>query len=900
VKVSSYLTMAAPAPVQPAPVFETVKGTVKQVLSGDSVIVRGEPKGGPPPERQINFSSVSAPRLARRATNTASETQDEPFAWESREFLRQKVIGKEVIFRIDPKSKQLNRDYGTIFLGKDMETGINITELMIAEGWLTVRTESARLEPHLGQLEEQAKTAKKGRWAPSETRIVRKIKWNVENPRVVLDKFAGKKVPAIVEHVRDGSTVRAFLLPDFYHITLMISGIRSPGVHMDGRRADPGTPEALGEQAKYFTETRVLQRDIHIILETSNNNNLVGSIIHPSGNIAEALLTQGFAKCVDWSMTTVTGGPEKLRSLEAQAKQKRLRVWAAYQPSENQVSDKDKEFSGKVVEIVNSDALVILKNDGKTKKIFLASIRPPRLEENEKKASSSKVFRPLYDIPHMYEAREFLRKKLIDQKVKVTVDYIQPAQANYPEKTCCSVFLGDINVAEALVQRGLATVVRYRQDDDQRAAHYDHLLSAEAKAIKGAAGLHSKKKEVPLRFRDLTDPSEAKKNYQSLKRLGKMDAVPEFVASGSRIRVYVPKETCILTFLLAGIQCPRAPRTVPGGTHIPGEDFGEEAYNFTRTRILQRSVQVEVESMDKGGNFIGWLYYAGGTKNLSVELVRNGLSTMHSTAEASAHYTQIMQAEKDASSTKKNIWKNYVPVEKVEKQMDEISLERKVDYRRMVITTVTEEGKLYGQNVSEGPSIEKVSDSLQQALASNPPVKGAYRPKKGDVCAAKYIDGNWYRAKVQKVAGNKVFVFYLDFGNREVTDPTKCAQMPMGLDKGPYFAKEMSLALVKLYHEEDYIALALDAIRDSTEKEVLVNTEYKQSGTEYVTLLTPPDKQDLAKKLLQEGLVLVDARREQKFQSLLEGYRTAQDEAKKEHRGVWRYGDISEDDDLDR
>lgn len=44
--------------------------------------------------------------------------------------------------------------------------------------------------------------------------------------RAFVDKQNFKPIKAIIEHVRDGSTVRAFLLPDFYHITLMISGIR--------------------------------------------------------------------------------------------------------------------------------------------------------------------------------------------------------------------------------------------------------------------------------------------------------------------------------------------------------------------------------------------------------------------------------------------------------------------------------------------------------------------------------------------------------------------------------------------------------------------------------------------------------------------------------------------------
>ena len=88
----------------------------------------------------------------------------------------------------------------------------------------------------------------------------------------------------------------------------------------------------------------------------------------------------------------------------------------------------------------------------------------------------------------MFDAREFMRKKLIGQNVKVTVDYIQPANNDYPEKTCCTVTIGGINVAEALVSRGLATVVRYAADNDQRSSKYDDLLAAEEKAKKSSKG----------------------------------------------------------------------------------------------------------------------------------------------------------------------------------------------------------------------------------------------------------------------------------------------------------------------------------------------------------------------------------------------------------------------------
>ena len=52
---------------------------IVQVLSGDTVIVRGPPKGGPPPERTIGLSNVTAPRLARRPgiSDEAKESKDE-------------------------------------------------------------------------------------------------------------------------------------------------------------------------------------------------------------------------------------------------------------------------------------------------------------------------------------------------------------------------------------------------------------------------------------------------------------------------------------------------------------------------------------------------------------------------------------------------------------------------------------------------------------------------------------------------------------------------------------------------------------------------------------------------------------------------------------------------------
>lgn len=82
-----------------------------------------------------------------------------------------------------------------------------------------------------------------------------------------------------------------------------------PGFKLDADgKPDPNVVVDFAEEARYFVESRLLQRDVEIVLESVNNANFVGSILYPKGNIAEALLREGFAKCVDWSMAFMRSG----------------------------------------------------------------------------------------------------------------------------------------------------------------------------------------------------------------------------------------------------------------------------------------------------------------------------------------------------------------------------------------------------------------------------------------------------------------------------------------------------------------------------------------------------------------------------------------------------------------
>ena len=68
-----------------------------------------------------------------------------------------------------------------------------------------------------------------------------------------------------------------------------------------------------------------------------------------------------------------------------------------------------------------------------------------------------------------------------------------------------------------------------------------------------------------------------------------------------------------------------------------------------------RQVEVEVEQCDKGGNFIGWLYFDG--KNLSTSLVTEGLCKVLPQAERSVHAKELFDMEEKAKAARKKIWK---------------------------------------------------------------------------------------------------------------------------------------------------------------------------------------------------------------------------------------------------
>lgn len=211
--------------------------------------------------------------------------------------------------------------------------------------------------------------------------------------------------------------------------------------------------------------------------------------------------------------------------------------------------------------------------------------------------------------------------------------------------TCTSILLLR-NVAEALVSKGYATVVKYKPGDEMRSSQYDALYAAEQRAIEGKKGVHKDPADWPqIRINDTTNNKELAKQFLPfLQRHQRLDAVCDHVVHGGRVKLFIPKQNAIVMVLLAGIQVPRTARTASE----TAEPMAAEALAYTRDACLQRNVEVSIDSMDKGGNYMGTIYVDH--RNLALGLVEHGLASAHHTADRLPYGSELFAAEKSAQA----------------------------------------------------------------------------------------------------------------------------------------------------------------------------------------------------------------------------------------------------------
>uniref|UniRef100_A0A7S4L8Z8 Micrococcal nuclease n=1 Tax=Paramoeba aestuarina TaxID=180227 RepID=A0A7S4L8Z8_9EUKA len=851
--------------------------TVKNVLSGDTLVVIADEdqKKGPPVDKIIALASSRAPTMGRPETRDRPATKDDPFAWQSREFLRKLVIGQRIQFItefVDPKS---GREYCSVY-----HKGEHVGVLMASEGWITVIPPSQKHQPRADQAEmirlaEEAVKLNKGIHNTKERKNAVRTVSTKFSTHAFYEKHRGKLVDAVVDQVRNGSTVRVVVVGSFEYLTVRFAGVQSPFAPQ-GQEEPPFTREA-----KAIIEQVLLGRDVQLALECIDKADGVFSRVLCGGrDPAELLLQTGLARVVEWNAPKACLA--KYKEIEEKAHAGRVRIWSLAQAAGPSSQKKDAGYTvGTVREITNGCGIRVVDENGKELVANLASLIIPRQTPNG-------------DEPWSWEAKDTLRNKLMGKQVKVVLDYVRPANDQYPEKAFHSVFLGNTNVAMLLLEKGYAKLINHRQNDP-RSSSYSALLNVEQKAQAKSKGVHGPADKAPAHnYTDLSRKPNVKKVQQFLHFLqqpARQTASVEYVFGGDKVKLYNEKATCMINYTLTGIRCPRNSKENP-------EPCAAEVVAFAKNNLLQRNVEIEAASVDKGGSVIGKLYTSNGN-DFGLELVKRGFASVHGSAEKIIGSQAYFQAESQAKAGRLGIWRNWKPEDdSKQEEKEETPNNKKLEWIRIKVTEVVDGGTLYVQRLNQLSQLEKMLADINSNLPARDP---HYVPAVKTMILIPF-GKEYHRAKVTGISKDKkeFEVFYVDFGNYDYVPKNVILSCPAQFEKIAPFATRAELAyVIPPSLDEEFGNDAAYTVKNMVwDRDLVATIEREENGTIHVVIGDPESNSIVNNSMVHSGFCRVARTYNFKAQTRLPKLREEEEHARKAHLGIWQYGDIP-DDDLD-
>lgn len=841
----------------------------------------------------------------------------------SREFLRMACIGKPVAFSVAYTNPVSGRAYADVWLlganrSREQHLGLRQVEAGLAS--VTARRDgsssrgASEVAEELFAAQDAAEAGHQGLHSQDlavRSKASRTVEALPDIARAAAD-LAGTAVPAIIEQVRDGASLKVTLPEQGVVTQVVMAGVQAPRMNYGSDEK----PAPFAEAAKAFVEFRLLHRDVTLkVLGADKDRALIVHVEHPAGDIAVALLKAGLVRVAAWSanMESAARGAA-LRSAEDAAKREKAGQWREFVAPV--VAGPD-SLRGVVAEVLSGDTIMLQTKPGAPEqRVSLASVRAPRMGG-----------RSAAPEPWAIESKDFLRRMLIGREVTARVDYTRPVGgaaaaeaaaargASVEERPYATVSVktrkGDtVTVNAAVVAAGMGTALTHRADD-ARARCYEELLAGEEEARAAKAGVHGK---PPARARivDLAaDPHKAKEFLPFLQRAGTMKGVVEHVVAGHRLKVEVPAQKVILMMSLSGVKCPMTSRG-----ERAGEPLGDEAAAWTRQHLLQREVELTVEAMDQRGTALAqvWHGHGSGRAMLSTELLLQGLAkTIPAAARRSEYAAELERAEDGAKRARRGVWQDYQ-----EPSEEDAAASAMPSVANATAVDVLSGNCFIASMDNDAGKRAAVNQELQALMDTEGTAHGAVDARPGALVAALYNDGTglrWYRARIagrseRAADGSPGWpCVYIDYGNEEVVPASRLRPLPgsPALQRTPALGRGCVLAYVRVPDLDDEVGHAAavelsDRIMDTPL--VLSVVGQDAQGKLQVIAWNRSTSQCVQSALLQAGLARLSATQFKPALAEAEGsdaatlrqMAEAQDQARSARRGMFTYGDVADSD----
>ena len=903
------------------------KGFVKGVLSGDTIIISGalSKDYSLPEEFNLTLTGVFAPKIGN-----SSKLEEEPFSFESREFLRKLIIGKVVIYKVDYTHNE--RKFGHIkyenklinaevlrngfakigFLPKAQEN------LYKSEMWTSLKeAEKEGINNKRGIYQEKGEKEDEKEESNKHVRQLGNLTDMEEAQKKIKEIIEkGDEIDAIVEHVFNTAMVSVYIpsLSCFAKVNLRF-------VQIPSNTKDP----ELFKIGKAKSERLCLNHDVKLkIFDIDEGINLIGDIHllieKKDQNLAQYLLKTGFCK-------SFTGGNKNpkvfnltdiniARAAENEAKAKRAGLWKNENIPEIKKIKKENEedlSQARCVMVNSGDSLTVLNKKNEEVRIFLSNLKAPAMARFGSDEQNK---------PWAFQSKEFIRKKLVGKILMCDLDYIHTINVeNIPKKEDTrrvmkfyTVYYQNekgenkcINVE--LIENGLANLTNYKIEQGNPSKEFDSMIKAEQEAKNQKVGLYSSKVPPLCTYSDLIVAGKTKKKefINFLTGLKHMNCVIDFCFSASKFKLRLDEKQVMIPFNLIGI---KAFQNDKNNSSL-FQKYYKISHDYVVKNLLQRDAICDIIQSDKMGNYFGNLtftkdYFDNTTnnkENLGTILIEKGFAVVSERSYdvgKNRYIDQMKNAEKKAMEDKVGLWadEGLAKLLKGEDSIDTsntISKFEKID--KDIKIRITDEIDLdkFFCNFLPNKTLDKIEEILadydegiEKAERLSPPIK------QGTLCAARFPeDDKYYRAVIKKFnkEKNEYQVEFIDYGNIEWVKLHDLIKLDGKISSLPPQAMICGLAYMK--YSKISMRKAVNKYPNFVDFENELNAKlcysYKRGGETKYGLIVFKEGKDMKKTyhadLLKEGLAKLN--RNSELPEYMKDLDPIEQDAELKEIGVW-------------